>query len=134
MRRQLLVRLAVQLGQSALAHQLPGRLLEQRCKRLARPAPVRPHIHQQRQIALDLAGVVALFQFKRFAQQDFSLAAPALRVVVQALGGNAVEAVAVGAGDEEWVGHDKTSSRKRMILIWRQDCRFSIVQCLTTNN
>jgi hypothetical protein len=26
-------------------------------------------------------------------------------VIAEALGGDAVEAVAVGAGDEEWVGH-----------------------------
>ncbi|MNE47779.1 hypothetical protein D3C80_1422000 [compost metagenome] len=86
---------------------MPGRLLEHRCKRLARPAPVRPHVHQQRQIAFDLAGVIALFQFKRLVQQDFGLAASTFRVVVETLGGDAVEAVAVGAGDEEWVGHER---------------------------
>jgi hypothetical protein len=48
-----------------------------------------------------------LLQFKGFAQQDFSLAAPAFWVILEALGGNAVEAVAVGAGNEEWVGHEQ---------------------------
>jgi hypothetical protein len=47
-----------------------------------------------------------LLQFKRLVQQDFGLAAPAFWMVVEALGGNAVEAVTVGAGDEEWVGHE----------------------------
>jgi hypothetical protein len=28
-------------------------------------------------------------------------------MIVEALGGDAVQAVAVGAGDEEWVGHDR---------------------------
>jgi len=28
-------------------------------------------------------------------------------MVAEALGGDAVEAVAVGAGDEEWVSHDE---------------------------
>jgi len=48
-----------------------------------------------------------LLELERLVQQHLGLAAPALRVIVEALGGNAVEAVAGGAGDEEWVGHDR---------------------------
>jgi len=54
---------------------------------------------------LILAGVIALLQFEGFIQQDFGFAAAAFCMVVEAFGGDAVEAVAVGAGDEEWVSH-----------------------------
>jgi hypothetical protein len=48
-----------------------------------------------------------LFQLKRFIQQNLGLAATAFGMVIQAFGRDTVEAVAVGAGDEEWVGHER---------------------------
>ncbi|CAI8910796.1 hypothetical protein EMIT0196P_40244 [Pseudomonas chlororaphis] len=106
MRRQLLVGLAVELGQPAFARQLCRRLLEYRREGFARPAPIRPDIYQQRQVALDLAGVVALFQFERLVQQHLAFAAPAFGLVAQALGGDAVQPIAMGAGDQQWIGHE----------------------------
>jgi hypothetical protein len=49
-------------------------------------------------------------------------------MVVEALGGDAVEAVAVGAGDEEWVGHADDPVKKPIISMWRRLLTFSIVQ------
>jgi hypothetical protein len=67
-----------------------------------------------------------LLQFEGFIQQDFGFAATAFWMVVEALGGDAVEAVAVGAGDEEWVGHGWLfESWQSMRWIWRQSPRLS---------
>ncbi|CAI8981788.1 hypothetical protein EMIT0P44_60146 [Pseudomonas sp. IT-P44] len=52
-----------------------------------------------------------MFQFERLAQQDLGFAAPAFRLIAEALGGDAVEAVAVGAGDEEWFGHNRALNK-----------------------
>jgi hypothetical protein len=49
-------------------------------------------------------------------------------MVVQALGGNAVEAVAVGAGDEQWVRHVGGPVKNPISPIWRRLLTFSIVQ------
>jgi hypothetical protein len=69
-----------------------------------------------------------LLQFERFVQQDLGLATTAFRMVVESLGGDAVEAVAVGAGDEEWVGHGENPVEKQIALSWRRLLTFSIVQ------
>jgi hypothetical protein len=69
-----------------------------------------------------------LLQLKGFIQQDFGFAATAFWMVVEALGGDAVEAVAVGAGDEEWVGHADDPVKKPIISMWRRLLTFSIVQ------
>jgi hypothetical protein len=72
-----------------------------------------------------------LFEFEGFAQQHRRLAAPAFGLVSQALGGDAVEAVAGGAGDEEWGGHDWFSDRQSIELIWSRSANLSMSQLLT---
>jgi hypothetical protein len=63
-----------------------------------------------------------LLQFKRLVQQNLSLAAAAFGMIAQALGGDAVEAVAVGAGDEERVGHGRAPRIEySMKMIWRSE-------------
>lgn len=106
LRRQLLIGLAVQLGKPHTPAQLRSGLLERWRKGFARPTPIRPYIHQQWQLALDLAGVITLGQVERLAQQHRLLAAPALGLIAKPVGRNAVEAVAVGAGDQQGLGHD----------------------------
>jgi hypothetical protein len=49
-------------------------------------------------------------------------------MIVEALGGDAVQAVAVGAGDEEWVGHEDGPVKKPITSIWRRLLIFSIAQ------
>jgi hypothetical protein len=71
-----------------------------------------------------------LLQFERLAQQDLGLAAAALWMIVEAFGGDAVQAVAVGAGDEEWVGHEGGPVKKPITPMWRRLLIFSIVQRL----
>ena len=88
------------------ASQLAGGLFEGRGEALARPTPVGPDIQQQRQVALDLGGVIAFAQLERGAQQHILFAAAAFRAVAQAVGGDAVEAVAVGAGDNQGCSHE----------------------------
>ncbi len=102
---QVAVGFAVELGQAAAAGQLAGGLFEGGGERFARTAPIRPDVDQQWQIAFDLAGVAGFGEFERGAQQHVLFAAAAFRRVAQALGGQAVEAVAVGAGDYQWFGH-----------------------------
>jgi hypothetical protein len=74
-----------------------------------------------------------LFQFERLAQQDLGFAAPAFRLITEALGGDAVEAVAVGAWDEEWVGHESDPVEKPMKPIWRFLLIFSIDRSRAAN-
>jgi hypothetical protein len=79
-----------------------------------------------------------LFQFERLAQQDFGFAAAAFRLIAEALGGDAVEAIAVGAGDEEWVGHDR-ALKKRAVSKADLESRSVVIkvtfrQSLKTNN
>jgi hypothetical protein len=68
-----------------------------------------------------------LLQLEWFVQQDLGLAADAFWMVIEAFGGDAVEAVAVGAGDEEWVGHDRAGSERlgNPKLIWSRNLRLS---------
>jgi hypothetical protein len=70
-----------------------------------------------------------LLEFERLVQQDFGLTASAFRMVVEALRRNTVQAVAVGAGDEEWVGHEGGPVEKPITAIWRRLLIFSIVRC-----
>ncbi|MET0778562.1 MAG: hypothetical protein ABWZ65_24090 [Pseudomonas mandelii] len=47
-------------------------------------------------------------------------------MVIEAFSGDAVEAVAVGAGDEEWVGHGRSSECLGCLkLIWSRALRLS---------
>ncbi|WP_259696357.1 hypothetical protein [Pseudomonas brassicacearum] len=69
-----------------------------------------------------------MLQFEGFVQQNFGFAATTFRMVVEALRGDAVEAVAVGAGDEEWVGYADDPVKKPVISMWRRLLTFSIVQ------
>ncbi|SOB55048.1 hypothetical protein PLUA15_60092 [Pseudomonas lundensis] len=134
---QLRIGLAVELGQTALADPLTGRLLKHRCKRLARPAPLGPHIQQQRQIAFDLTDVIGLIQVERFAQQHLIFAASALGMLAHARGGDAVQAVAVRAGDQQRVSHGvaplKNGSRRAHSCAVRQRLQANGVQVQQMN-
>jgi hypothetical protein len=48
-----------------------------------------------------------LLEIEGFVQQHSGFAASALGLVRKALGGDAVEAIAGRAGDEEWGGHER---------------------------
>jgi hypothetical protein len=70
-----------------------------------------------------------LFQLKRFIQQNLGLAATAFGVVIQAFGRDTVEAVAVGAGDEEWVGHERSSAKiSEMWVKWRRAGKYQVTK------
>src|SRR3990167_6552836 len=103
--RELRVGFAVQLAQAAVTLQLRGGLLIDRSKAAAGAAPTGPDINQQRQVALVLRGGVGLGQFERCARQYLRFAAAATWRIAQALGGNAIETIAVRAGAPQRGGH-----------------------------
>src|SRR5690606_37468309 len=120
---QIGVGFTIELAQAAAALQLCGSLLEDRRKGLAGAAPTGPDIHQQRQVALQLAGKVGLRQGEWRGGQYFALAAAAARRVAQTLGRNAVEPVAMRAGDQQRIANG--SAPAAMTPIWSRHHGFS---------
>src|SRR5690606_39868462 len=98
---QLLVGFAVQLGQPAASLKLRGSLFEDRREAAAGAAPTGPDVQQQRQVALCLLGEIALVDVEGLGQQNVGLAAPAARLLANAVGGDAGEPGAVRAGNDE---------------------------------
>src|SRR5690606_19789478 len=99
--------LGIYLGQPHLGFKQGGCLLELRRHHLARSAPRRPKVNQQRQVtALQMTGEGRCGQINGFSGEQRALAPPANGLLCQLVGWHAIDGLAVWADDMHAVTHE----------------------------
>ena len=99
--------LGIYLGQPHLGFKQGGCPLELRRHHLARSAPRRPKVNQQRQLtALQMTGEGRCGQINGLSGEQRVLAPPAIGLLCQLVGWHAVDGLAVWADDMNAVTHE----------------------------